>query len=81
MNAILTTVLAFFGPNGILYALLGAIVVAFGWSIRRGGTLDERAKQAAAEAKARDIADQVDNDVGALTPDQRRRGMKSWSND
>ena len=39
----------------------------------------ERAKQAAAEAKARDVADQVDNDVGAMTPEQRKEALKKWA--
>jgi len=72
-----------FGPDSILYALGAAVVVAFIAFMkgRLSGAERERNKQAASEAKARDIADQVDNDVGALTPDQRRKGLKSWSRD
>lgn len=60
--------------------IIGAIGLALGalkWrsSIIRG----ERAKQAAAEAKARDIADQVDNDIGAMPPDAAREALKRWS--
>lgn len=39
----------------------------------------ERAKQAAAEAKARDVADDVQNDIGALTPEQRRERLRQWA--
>lgn len=58
----MTTLLTLLGPNGILYALLGAIVVAFGWSIRRGGRLAERNAQKAKELDAyekhlKDLAD------------------------
>ncbi len=58
----MTTIVALFGPDGILYALLAAIVAAFAWSIRRGGRLAERNAQKAKELDAyekhlKDIAD------------------------
>jgi len=46
---------------------------------RRAGAKAERAKQAEREAKARDIADQVDNDVGALPPADARKELGKWS--
>ncbi|MDX8438345.1 hypothetical protein [Mesorhizobium australafricanum] len=46
---------------------------------RLSGAKAERNKQAAAEVKARDIADQVRNDIGALPADAAREELKSWS--
>jgi hypothetical protein len=60
------------------------IVGAFGFLIlviqqRRAGAKAERAKQAEREAAARDIADQVDNDVGATPPDELRKELGRWA--
>lgn len=46
---------------------------------RLSGAKLERQKQDAAEAKARDIRDQVDNDVGALPADLARKELGKWS--
>lgn len=46
---------------------------------RRAGAKAERAKQAEREAKARDIADQVDNDVGTLPPKTVKKELGRWS--
>lgn len=46
---------------------------------RRAGAKAERAKQAEREAKTRDIADKVDNDVGALPPADARKELGKWS--
>lgn len=46
---------------------------------RRAGAKAERAKQAERDAKARDIADQVDNDVGALPPEVVKKELGKWS--
>ena len=59
-------------------AAIGA-ALALIWQQRRVGAKAERAKQAEREAKARDIADQVDNDVGALPPADARKELKRWS--
>jgi len=59
-------------------AAIGA-ALALIWQQRRAGAKAERAKQAEREAKARDIADQVDNDVGALQPADARKELKRWS--
>lgn len=61
----------------ILAGVFGAL--GWGWKQRRAGVAAERAKQAAAEAKARDIRDQVDNDLGTLTPAQQREELKKWA--
>lgn len=60
----------------------GAILIAFVATYMRGrhsGASLERQKQDAAEAKARDIKDQVDNDVGALPGDLARKELGKWS--
>lgn len=60
-----------------ILALGGALL--WGWKQRSAGAAKERAKQAAADAKARDIADDVQNDVGAMTPEQRREALRKWA--
>jgi hypothetical protein len=62
------------------FVIAGALGV-LGWGIaqRRSGARNERARTAAAEKKARDISDEVQNDVGALTPEQAREALKKWS--
>lgn len=62
-------------------ALAGALITAGGLALWRAwskGKADQRAAQAAKEAAARALADQVDNDVGALTPAQARTELKTW---
>ena len=74
MTALLIAFLAKFWP------VIAAAAGIFGWGFyrERKGIAKERAKQAAAEARARDIRDEVQNDVGALTPEQRRERLKQW---
>jgi hypothetical protein len=72
------------GADFILSAILGvlkplwpyivAAVVALGWGLsqRRAGAKAERAKQAEQETAARDIRDQVQNDIGAMPADKVR---------
>lgn len=59
-------------------AAIGA-ALALLWQQRRAGAKAERAKQAEREAEARDIADKVDNDVGALQPADARKELGKWS--
>jgi len=59
-------------------AAIGA-ALALLWQQRRAGAKAERAKQAEREAEARDIADKVDNDVGALPPADARKELGRWS--
>lgn len=63
-----------------ILAILGGIVIAIGalFKGRIDGAAKERQKQAAAETKARDIADEVDNDLGTLTADQKRKELGTW---
>ncbi|MDW6020225.1 hypothetical protein SAZ10_00450 [Mesorhizobium sp. BAC0120] len=67
--------------TAILYALgaaLIAVIVAF-LKGRMDGAKLERAKRAESEKKARDIADQVDNDLGAVPPATARKELKTWN--
>jgi outer membrane murein-binding lipoprotein Lpp len=58
-------------------AIIGAIGLAF--QQRLAGAKAERHKQQVEELAARDIADQVQNDVGALPPDAARKELGTWS--
>lgn len=61
---------------------LGAVIVAALIAYlagRSAGARLEREHRAAAERKARDIADQVDNDVGAMPPKDAREELRRWS--
>lgn len=63
----------------LLTAGAGLLMLLFAYM--KGG-LDtakkEAAKRAAEELKARDLADDIQNDVGALPPDAARRELKEW---
>lgn len=67
--------------NPTVLGILAAVIGFFGYGKykERVGAKKEQAKQAAAEAKARDIRDQVDNDLGTLTPAQQREELKKWA--
>jgi hypothetical protein len=69
-----------FGPDTILYALGAALIAVIAAFLkgRADGAKLERAKQAEANDKARDIADQVDNDIGTVPPDEARKELKTW---
>ncbi len=74
------TVLGFILSNPTLLAVMAGIagtLMAFLKGNSRGARL-ERDRQAKAEQKARDIADQVDNDIGALSPNRAREELKTW---
>lgn len=79
MDALLSLV-----PGGGITALFAALVAflvgAAGLFIkgRSDGRRDERARQTERERKARTIADEVDNDVGAMPPDEARKELKRW---
>lgn len=60
--------------NPTLLAIMAGIIGALGWGFKQRltGARLEREKQAKAEQKARDVADEVQSDVGAMSPDQVR---------
>lgn len=63
-----------------LLAILGGVIAVVGAFIkgRLDGAKKERAKQAASRQKARTIADEVDNDIGAIPADQARKELSTW---
>jgi hypothetical protein len=70
MSALLAGLLA----NPTILAIIAGILGALGWgfSQRRAGAKAERAKQAERETAARDIRDEVQNDIGAMPADKVR---------
>lgn len=64
-------------------AIIAAVIGALGYGLqqRRAGAAKERERQAEREREARDVADQVENDVGALPPDGARKELGRWSRD
>ena len=77
MTALLLSLLS----NPTVLAILAGIaaVVAAFFRGKRIATDAERAKQAEAERKARTIADEVDNDIGAMPPADARKELSKWS--
>jgi len=68
------TILGFLLSNPTLLAVMGgllAALVAFSKGNSRGARL-ERDRQASAAQKARDIADEVQSDIGAMSAEQLR---------
>jgi hypothetical protein len=64
----------------ILIAIAVAILAALGWGFhqRKAGIASEREKQAAREAKARTIADEIDDAVAGRSPDDNRKELGKW---
>lgn len=61
-----------------VFGVIGAVIVAH-FKGKRDGKALERAKQADAERRARTIADEVDNDIGALPSGQAREELRKWA--
>lgn len=79
----MSALLSFLLGNPTVLGVGAAILAALGWGLRQrlAGERAERARQAATEAAARDIASQVQNDIGALPPEVARKELKSWARD
>ena len=79
MSALLAVLLS----NKALLGFLASVIAALFWGFhqRLAGARAERGRQAAAEAAARAVADQVQNDIGALPADAVRKELKSWARD
>ena len=77
----MSALIAFIFQNPTILAIgFGVIAAAGAWfKGRLSGAKAERLNQIAAEAKARDIADQVQNDVGALPADAARKELGTWA--
>lgn len=79
MTAFLTALAAkavpyIIGAGAVLATLIAAYVRG-----RLSGAKLERQKQEVEEARARDIRDQVDNDVGSLPADAARKELGKWA--
>ena len=70
-----------FGLNSLLIALGGVLValIAAFFKGRIEGAKAERTKQAEAEIGARDIADEIQDDVSAMPPDIARKELSRWA--
>ena len=79
MSGLIATIVA----NPPVLAVLAGIaaVVAAIVRGRRAGAAAERARQAERERKARAVADEVDNDIGAMPPAEAREELSKWSRD
>ncbi|MDX8514960.1 ABC transporter permease [Mesorhizobium captivum] len=79
----MTALLSFLSGNPAILGVLASAIAALGWGFhqRLAGAKAERDRQTKAEAAARDIADQVDNDIGALPADAVKKELKSWARD
>jgi hypothetical protein len=79
----MSALLAWLLTNPTVLAISAGIIGALGWGFhqRLAGAQAERSKQAEAEDAARNVADQVDNDIGALPVDAVRKELKSWARD
>jgi hypothetical protein len=70
-----------FGPNSLLIVLGGflvALIAAF-FKGRIEGAKAERTKQTEAEIGARDMADEIQDDVSAMPPDIARKELSRWA--
>jgi len=79
MSGLIATILANPPVLGFLAGI--APVVAAIVRGRRAGAAAERARQAERERKARAVADEVDNDIGAMPPAEAREELSKWSRD
>ena len=77
----MSAIVAWFLSNPTVLVIgFGIIAAAGAWfKGRLSGAKAERLNQIAAEAKARDISDQVQNDVGSLPADAAREELSRWS--
>ena len=74
MSALLLSLAAQFWPYVV--GAFGVLAVIF--QQRRAGAKAERARRDKRDQEARDIADQIDNDVGALPGAQVRKELGLW---
>jgi hypothetical protein len=79
----MTALLSFLAGKAATYFIGTAIVIgAFVATYVRGrlsGSKAERDKQAASEAKAKTVADEIDDAVAGRSPDANRDALKDWS--
>jgi hypothetical protein len=72
---------AFFVGSPTILAVLAGVIGALTWGFhqRLAGAKAEASRQAEADIKARDLADQVDNDIGTLPAAAARKELGRWS--
>lgn len=79
----MTAILTMLAGKAATYFVGAAIVIgAFVATYVRGrlsGSAIERQKQAASEAKAKTVADEIDDAVAGRSPDANRDALKDWS--
>lgn len=66
-----------FGPGGV-YAILTALIGAALLYARKTGKDAVKNEQAREEAKARDVADEIDDAVAGRDPTSNRERLKTW---
>ena len=67
--------------NPLIATALGVFFafVAGNMQGRLTGAHREREKRAAEELRAREVADEIDEDIGALPPELARKELREWS--
>ncbi|MDS1138571.1 ABC transporter permease [Nitratireductor indicus] len=58
-------------------ALVGLALAVF--KAYRAGASKERQKQTQERLKARQVADEIDNDVGAMSSEESRKELSKWA--
>lgn len=79
MTAILTMLAAKAAPFAIAGGALLLSWLGFYVRGRLSGAKLERQKQAASEAKAKTVADEIDDAVAGRSPNANRDALKDWS--
>ena len=77
MTAVLTWLLS----KPLISAALAGLLAFFAGILkgRLEGAAREREKRAAEELRAREVADEIDEDIGALPPELARKELREWS--
>ena len=75
MTTIILALLGKFWP----FLLAGFGALAWGLKQRRAGASAERAKRDREEAKARDVADEIDDAIAGRDPKANREELRRWS--
>jgi len=67
-------------PGGQLTAILAGVGAVFAalWRAYSMGKKSERAKTSEDRLKARETADEIDNDIGALPTGEARDELRKW---
>lgn len=77
----MSAILGYFLTNPTIVAIFAgaiAVVVAFAKGRLSGAKL-ERQKQAASDAKAKTVADEIDDAIAGRSPDANRKELSKWA--